>query len=1067
VPPPCQQFEARGWSTAQTPAGVAIAIGAAQLAITITTDDARFTEKLDRQVQATLGQTPLCWSSADERVRLLVYRCATAQACHTVMAPNEAQVAVEFHGAGRRFLATPPGGAWRDLGPEAIGPAELPLIDAALVAALCTELGSALRRPDQYAAAEPAPVPGAEADGPQSGGSFAASLPAGGGEGPPDVPRARGTSAATKHDKANDDDDEAEDEDEPAPTTAEEAADAPAAGSRATAGNGADPASGSAECAQFLKLWMEVTDAPHITVVAIMPDTQVVHARTFPRGTEDAACAWIADHQATGRNVYFQPNETRADCHKKPGKVDMVAALCRFADVDPADALFPLAEERDRLARLAAFLAASKCPPTCIIDSGNGIQPLWAVIREALTPEVTARVEAETAALERTLGAGGTHNIDRLLRLPGTANYPTKAKMAKGRGVTRARLIFAGASLYRSDQVASLVTDDLVAAGLVRPRRGSSNSSPGVTADPADVKALIADLEQAGGNSIQAETDLPEALRQRLAAALALDLETMTDRDYARRKRLADRWAGLVDDLTEAGRDDSRSGADMSLAAMLKATGFTHLDCALALLAFRHGKANNEEWPAETLRLRHVARSVLRSHEPTPADPLNDPTYQAHQARDAVEQARRDDDPVPPRAEPPPLQRAHPDVAPEWPQPLRLVAFRGIAGEFVARLLPETEADPAGLLFQFLTMFGNFVGTGPHFRVESTRHPARLSPVLVGATSKGRKGTSFDRVREFFGLVAPDWAKDHIVTGMTSGEGLIHAVRDPRWEWDKKEQDLVQVDAGVADKRLLVISAEFASLLKVMIRPGNTLSALLRQCWDTGDLQNLNKNSPERATGAHISLISHITAEELRRSLDEVEYANGFANRLLFLGIRRARMLPFGGKRMDWTDLAPRLGKAATTARNSGELDFDAAAAECWRGVYGQLSDAQAGLLGAITARAEAQVIRLALIYALLDGAQAIGLDHLEAALECWRYARDSARFIFGDALGDPIADTILVALRQETDGLTQTQISELFARNVTASKIAAALQTLLKVGRVRTVSRATAGRPATIWQGL
>jgi hypothetical protein len=404
---------------------------------------------------------------------------------------------------------------------------------------------------------------------------------------------------------------------------------------------------------------------------------------------------------------------------------------------------------------------------------------------------------------------------------------------------------------------------------------------------------------------------------------------------------------------------------------------------------------------------------------------------------------------------------------PEWPRPLELAAFRGIAGEFVARLLPETEADPAGLLFQFLTMFGNFTGAGPHFRVESTRHPGRLSPVLVGATSKGRKGTSFDRVKEFFALVCSEWATGHIVTGMTSGEGLIHAVRDPRWEWDKQEQDLVQVDAGIADKRLLVVSTEFASLLKVMIRPGNTISVLLRQCWDSGDLQNLNKNSPEKATGAHISLISHITAEELRRSLDEVEYANGFANRLLFLCIRRAQLLPFGGKRIDWTDLASRLGKIADAARNQGELEFDAEAAECWRGVYGQLSEGQAGLLGAITARAEAQVARLALIYALLDAAQMIGLGHLEAALECWRYAGDSARFIFGDALGDPIADTILVALRQAADGLTQTQISELFARHVTANKIAAALQMLLRAGRVRTESRATPGRPVTIWHAL
>jgi hypothetical protein len=377
-----------------------------------------------------------------------------------------------------------------------------------------------------------------------------------------------------------------------------------------------------AEATQFLHHWMEVTGVPHVTLVAILPDTKVVHARTFPHGSADAACAWVADHQRTGRNIYFQPNETRADCQRKPGKRDMVAALCRFADVDPDDAHVPLADERDRLSRLADALAAGDCPPTAIIDSGSGLQPIWAVLREALTPEVTARVEAETASLERALGAGGTHNVDRLLRLPGTLNFPTEVKRKKGRGISRARLIFASANLYQPDQVGALVNGHLGDVGLVR-RRAPTASTARPTAEEPEVAALIQQLREAGGETIQAEADLPEALSSRLTAAMALDPTTMTDRDYGRRRRLGDRWHGMIDDLTEAGLDDSHSGADMSLAAMLKAAGFSHLETGLALLAFRHGQANNKDWPDETLRLRHVARTVLRSYEPEvdPPDP--------------------------------------------------------------------------------------------------------------------------------------------------------------------------------------------------------------------------------------------------------------------------------------------------------------------------------------------------------------------------------------------------------------------------------------------------------------
>jgi len=404
---------------------------------------------------------------------------------------------------------------------------------------------------------------------------------------------------------------------------------------------------------------------------------------------------------------------------------------------------------------------------------------------------------------------------------------------------------------------------------------------------------------------------------------------------------------------------------------------------------------------------------------------------------------------------------------PEWPAPLGLAAFHGIAGEFAAMLMPETEADPAALLFQFLTMFGNVIGDGLHYRVESTRHPARIFPVLVGKTAKGRKGTSFDRVVDLFAQVDPDWVLHRIKSGLASGEGLIHAVRDSREEWDKKEQRMLIVDEGVDDKRFVGVATEFAALLKIMARPSNTLSPLIRQSWDNGNLQNLTKNSPEKATGAHIAVIGHITADELRRHLEETEYANGFANRFLFIAVERVRLLPFGGKRIAWHDLADRLRQKIAIVREWGEAEitFDDDASRLWEHAYRRLSDGRPGLFGAVTARAEAQVPRLALIYATLDAAQSIGVPHLKAALECWRYAEQSARFIFGDALGDPIADTILAALRQQPDGMTRTDIRDVFARNAKSADVERALLLLLREGRATRTSERTDGRPAERWR--
>src|SRR3974377_1478152 len=74
-------------------------------------------------------------------------------------------------------------------------------------------------------------------------------------------------------------------------------------------------------------------------------------------------------------------------------------------------------------------------------------------------------------------------------------------------------------------------------------------------------------------------------------------------------------------------------------------------------------------------------------------------------------------------------------------------AYHGLAGDFVRTMQPHTEADPAGLLIQFLTTFGNIVGHCPYYLVEGDKHHTNLFNLLIGFTSKSRKGTSAGRVR--------------------------------------------------------------------------------------------------------------------------------------------------------------------------------------------------------------------------------------------------------------------------------------------------------------------------------
>lgn len=121
-------------------------------------------------------------------------------------------------------------------------------------------------------------------------------------------------------------------------------------------------------------------------------------------------------------------------------------------------------------------------------------------------------------------------------------------------------------------------------------------------------------------------------------------------------------------------------------------------------------------------------------------------------------------------------------------------------------------------------------------------------------------------------------------------------------------------------------------------------------------------------------------------------------------------------------------------------------------------------MYGACTARAAALTLRVSLIYALLDGSAEIRREHLSAALEVWRYCDDSAKYIFGDRLGDPTADEILRALRAVPAGLNRSEISALFDRHKSSSEISRALMVLHSSGRARFERVPTMGRPVERW---
>ncbi len=396
----------------------------------------------------------------------------------------------------------------------------------------------------------------------------------------------------------------------------------------------------------------------------------------------------------------------------------------------------------------------------------------------------------------------------------------------------------------------------------------------------------------------------------------------------------------------------------------------------------------------------------------------------------------------------------------EAPAELDDAALYGLAGDVVRLIAPQTEAHPASLLFSFFVAVGIALGNGVAWKIGGVPHSLRLFLVLIGVSGKGRKGTSWGVIRGVLETaLGADFYKDHVTTGLSSGEGLIAAVRDPVTKMVKGKGDTPEettIDEGVKDKRLIVLESEFGRTLKVMQREGSTLSAVIRQAWEIGANDALNVLTKVRttATGAHVGIVGHCTRDELLRYLEDTETANGFANRFLWVGTRRVRELPFGGNpdALAMGRLGERLRDALQwVAQTDGVLTWHTDTRPLWAAIYGELSEGSSGLTGAVTSRAESYVMRLAGLYAVLDKSLEVRPEHLQASMAAWQYCADSVAGIFGRRTGDVIADAILEQLRI-SKRLTRTQVSEIFKKNQSAGAIDRAVQLLLRDGKVRTV---------------
>jgi len=389
-----------------------------------------------------------------------------------------------------------------------------------------------------------------------------------------------------------------------------------------------------------------------------------------------------------------------------------------------------------------------------------------------------------------------------------------------------------------------------------------------------------------------------------------------------------------------------------------------------------------------------------------------------------------------------------------WPRPLGRAAMQGLIGDIVTTIAPHTEADPAGLLFQSLTAIGNLLGRRGHFVAGATRHGMNLFTVLVGQTSRARKGTSWDFIADLLKTIDPGWSDRNVIGGLGSGEGLIEAAAQ------------LSDAAGV---RVCCLEDEFAAALKVMARRGNILSTTLRRAWDGKNLQITTRQSPLLVRTPHVSLIGHVTQHDLERYLAHVEVFNGFANRVLWVCTQRSRFLPYGGRLPQHARcrLQGQLQNASEFALRVSEVGMSRKSRELWEERYPDLTanhSADSPTFNAATSRAEAQVRRVALVYAVTDGFHEVRIQHLRAAFEVWRFAEASARYLFGGLRSQARTHTILRMLPSSGTGMTRTEISKMLSHHRSSLEISESLSELRRQGRVTSKRARTGGRSAERW---
>ena len=316
-----------------------------------------------------------------------------------------------------------------------------------------------------------------------------------------------------------------------------------------------------------------------ITLTAINPSGGPLqnHSFVIPDELHNSAL-WASERNQAGLNIYWMANYS-PKMHSKSTAADVTEARFFWSDIDPKVEHFPSYNfaRQDLHNRVLPKLMPIT---SVIIDSGNGLQALFRI--EPTVDLTIAEHREKYLKINIRIGdlyeGPSTHNADRILRLPGTWNYPNAAKIKNG---------------YPS-----------------KPRLSSLLHHTNRTADFGDFKKRVREQPTPSQTS-----KTPETVREDLKVRFRAFLES----NQAANDRHKGGVVGLV--------DQSGSARDMSLVASMRLGRFTFEETRLLLEDWTHG-SNNGRNQGDRYWLRMWDKAEEPSETPEAQQPLFDPEYE-------------------------------------------------------------------------------------------------------------------------------------------------------------------------------------------------------------------------------------------------------------------------------------------------------------------------------------------------------------------------------------------------------------------------------------------------------